>query len=602
MNPRIIPLNLPAGLEQEVAGNPVTTRLESTVANCYPGLEMDIRNLDRRFFPGLLFDFVHFEDNDPDVRSRGAKLVAVDPSDAAESNPDLTRQLSQLAAIITRTPVYLEAITCGSGERIELYDSSRLPYNWDVVWRLVRSLDATPVRIEVASRDGSGSQPVMSLIAPRRVYWNAQGELSESFEPGELGQSLCSPWQHDFRDCGCTYWASNHPDIVLPAHPATIGEARQPGDEAGRAEDPLIWMRWDQSKNEAARPTATASRPFEMDHYEMNQRWRDLAMVIEGRERRIPWSVGLVEEAAPLDPARLESELRRLAGVEHALALEYLYARYTVRFEDPTLDPVSQGHADFIAHELLLIAISEMQHLRWVNQLLWELNAEPAGLDPPLAVAAEVPTLGSDGKPGFRPPRMLPIDEAVQGFIDAEAPSGTIDGQYSRILALLRQGLPAQLVTPRPDNPADPRPAPMEHRGRREYPPSVIGLVERIIADGVTHYSRFREMKALLDRPRPVSLVRRLENITPKSPAVTVQSPAGTTRRVTFALFVRLYRTLLSALRDAYSSGRVEDRSSIIRAREAMTELDDLAGLLALRGIAIPLLDVAHRALRDPKP
>jgi hypothetical protein len=84
MNPRIIPLNLPAGLEREIPGNPVTTRLESAIGNCYPGLEVDVRNLDRRFFPCLVFEFVPFDKSNPAVATRGAKLVAVEPSD-----PDL---------------------------------------------------------------------------------------------------------------------------------------------------------------------------------------------------------------------------------------------------------------------------------------------------------------------------------------------------------------------------------------------------------------------------------------------------------------------------------------------------------------------------------
>src|SRR5438034_11596102 len=39
-----------------VAGNSVATRLESGVGNCYPGLECDLRNLERRFFPFLEVD------------------------------------------------------------------------------------------------------------------------------------------------------------------------------------------------------------------------------------------------------------------------------------------------------------------------------------------------------------------------------------------------------------------------------------------------------------------------------------------------------------------------------------------------------------------
>ena len=57
MNQKIFPRNLTARAAVTIAGNPVTTRLESGVGNCFPGLEFDHRNLDRRFFPGLIFNF-----------------------------------------------------------------------------------------------------------------------------------------------------------------------------------------------------------------------------------------------------------------------------------------------------------------------------------------------------------------------------------------------------------------------------------------------------------------------------------------------------------------------------------------------------------------
>src|SRR5580698_10391664 len=56
---KFIPLNATAARRQQyVTGNPVSTRLESGVGNCFPGLEMDLRNLERRFFPFLEVDFV----------------------------------------------------------------------------------------------------------------------------------------------------------------------------------------------------------------------------------------------------------------------------------------------------------------------------------------------------------------------------------------------------------------------------------------------------------------------------------------------------------------------------------------------------------------
>src|ERR1700676_1897898 len=41
-----------------VAGNPISTRLESGIGNCFPGLECDLRNLERRFFPFLETDVI----------------------------------------------------------------------------------------------------------------------------------------------------------------------------------------------------------------------------------------------------------------------------------------------------------------------------------------------------------------------------------------------------------------------------------------------------------------------------------------------------------------------------------------------------------------
>src|SRR5437016_2260615 len=73
---KIFPLNLTAQAAAKVPGNPVTTRLEGGVGNCFPGLEYDHRNLDRRFFPGLVFQL---------GSATGAELLRVDTTD-----PDLS--------------------------------------------------------------------------------------------------------------------------------------------------------------------------------------------------------------------------------------------------------------------------------------------------------------------------------------------------------------------------------------------------------------------------------------------------------------------------------------------------------------------------------
>src|SRR6516225_8252318 len=61
---KLVPRNAPALRKSReknpapdlVAGNPISTRLESGIGNCFPGLECDLRNLERRFFPFLEMD------------------------------------------------------------------------------------------------------------------------------------------------------------------------------------------------------------------------------------------------------------------------------------------------------------------------------------------------------------------------------------------------------------------------------------------------------------------------------------------------------------------------------------------------------------------
>ena len=54
---KIFPRNATAHSHSWIMGNPVTSRPESGVDNSYPGLEFDQRNLDKRFFPGMEFEF-----------------------------------------------------------------------------------------------------------------------------------------------------------------------------------------------------------------------------------------------------------------------------------------------------------------------------------------------------------------------------------------------------------------------------------------------------------------------------------------------------------------------------------------------------------------
>ena len=81
---KILPRNLTANADYVVDGNPSTSRPESGVGNTWPGLEYDDRTLERRFFPGLYFEF---------HRGEGAILTQVyegsDPNIKGLTNEDL---------------------------------------------------------------------------------------------------------------------------------------------------------------------------------------------------------------------------------------------------------------------------------------------------------------------------------------------------------------------------------------------------------------------------------------------------------------------------------------------------------------------------------
>jgi hypothetical protein len=62
--------------------------------------------------------------------------------------------------------------------------------------------------------EGGGPQTKIALKV-RPFFEAGTGVIKrELLEPGELTQSLCSPWQNDYRECSCYYWAASRPDYV----------------------------------------------------------------------------------------------------------------------------------------------------------------------------------------------------------------------------------------------------------------------------------------------------------------------------------------------------------------------------------------------------
>ena len=255
------------------------------------------------------------------------------------------------------------------------------------------------------------------------------------------------------------------------------------------------------------------------------------------REIVAPYTPGTTLQPTPLPGLEVLLEhLRYAAGVELAVAHEYLCAAYSLKSPN---DPSVVGNADLrndiraSRAELMRIAIGEMRHARAVNDII--RGVSPAGtFQPALQVASRVPGLAGQ----MRNVQMRAATrDAINSFIDVEAPSAGVDGLYTRILATL--------VNP----PADVAPAATDEW--RE-------AVRSIIAEGEDHFQTFRDMKEWLSNHEESAYLRSVE---PPRP------PAGNTAN---GALQAAYAAMLVNLREGYRMGRFLGAAEINAARTSM--------------------------------
>lgn len=568
-NLKLIPRNATArqaSAPMLAAGNSVATLLESGVGNCFPGLECDLRNLERRFFPHLECDMASRVVQVggqarlvEEIRVAAIDLAAVSAARAAgtltqaeatayqtlAARPEAQRLVLSLKGdfgplgALDFTLAQLGGTSIGPG---------RLPSDpWTAV-RLLRQGAAVTLRF-------SGG---LSLTGTRMVYLESDGALAKMFEPGELTQSLCSPWTHDFRDCQCFYWASNHPDIGLPPKPSGT-----PENDTRFARD-TRWQRSD--RNLANPPVESRTGPqviTEMRHHEINRDWQKLNFVVERREQATPYAPR-AHTADPLaSEAALFAHLRYAAAVEHAVALEYLVAWGSLR-PAASADPSVRDDLRAAGAELLRIAIGEMRHMRAVNSVARALSP-PGQFTPALAVARQIPA----GQGGFRPMQQRPLTQAtILDFIALEAPSSAVDGVYGRIAATLE-------VLGKPDEQQQ--------------------TIRTVMAEGEDHWQTFAFIREWLSRHSEAQYL--ISN-------ALVPAPAGNAAQATLT---SRYTALLNQLHNAYVSGLPLGAQALNDARNSMLGAQGIEGALLAVGAAgflptFPTLTDPRFAPIDPPP
>ncbi len=215
--PKLTPRNLSAQLHYAAAGNPVNSRPVTAVANCCPGLEVDFRAVWRRMFEGLVlreYDNL-IVDVDPGLkdpkkrRLKGHRLLRVNG----------VKVMAEMLGPSTSDPNGSMVLTTNENP------AGLAPLEWsNALAHILSQYQGKTVRCDI-SKDESYflQQPFqenpknyITLEFPvRRFFEPDTAYISELLaKPGELTQGLCSPWQNDYRECSCYYWASARPDFV----------------------------------------------------------------------------------------------------------------------------------------------------------------------------------------------------------------------------------------------------------------------------------------------------------------------------------------------------------------------------------------------------
>ena len=336
---KILPLNVTAQLAHRVRGNPPAAQLETSVANCYPGLEFDLRGIWAKLFEGIVLhetsnNVIHVETNaPPELQNlQGALLLEVvlpkhlqvqillsypesSPSQAVERGNAIAellqyggekascrflpvRQFSSVSSSSVLRDTFLpelgaDANTSSSwvsaiknevtseeflewdfgdvqqlkvlrvfrgGERFRDFFPTKYTFLHKLreadTWQPFKTQDDAEVdeggwlkfplepfstrfvRLEISELRPFNDQFLVAVsevqfdplievdLTIRSFFPNSSSAIEATeankipaldpaaIESGELTQSLCSPWQHDYRDCVCFYWAASRPDFV----------------------------------------------------------------------------------------------------------------------------------------------------------------------------------------------------------------------------------------------------------------------------------------------------------------------------------------------------------------------------------------------------
>jgi hypothetical protein len=247
------PKNISAQLAFRARGNPPSTQPAAAISNCFPGLEFDFRNVWKNLFVGI-------ELHEAGLGSGGHRVLAVTAGSPAAAAG--VAVFDRLVSVAGRPVEFRQVLPSGPSDisAIELANA------------LAHIVTQAGVAVPCDFQKDNGTRVTASLVV-RPVFDGAA--IAETLaEPGALTQSLCSPWQADYRECGCYYWAASRPDFVNV----------QPPDAAGNS----AGQDWMQKNRDAGAPYQQDAGGFSPNHVtydDLYGEWeKHLKFIIGGKD------------------------------------------------------------------------------------------------------------------------------------------------------------------------------------------------------------------------------------------------------------------------------------------------------------------------------
>lgn len=221
MNHKVEPLNKMAQLHYRATGNPPNTLPSAAISNCFPGLEYDFKGFWRRAFVGIvLLEWDNYVIGVEDQQYKDLmhhRLLKV-----GDHN------------VVTR----VSGPVIPGGETKDLPSSNGDPNVMTMEWSnaLAYALQhqGEPVKCQFTLEESDVPQWIpddpakmieVTLTVRRMLEGDSVAPANGVLQPGELTQGLCSPWQHDYRECACYYWPASRPDYVN-VEPTPAGVSR----------------------------------------------------------------------------------------------------------------------------------------------------------------------------------------------------------------------------------------------------------------------------------------------------------------------------------------------------------------------------------------